>query len=260
VNGVAMLRRLVAWALPCCLLAGCDRPAAGAGAPAPAADGSPAAAAPGPGTGIEAVLARYLEAALDHVQSPACLRRDQDDWMARARSACGDDAACLDRARAGRARALEGLLPGAVLEAGAALDGADDADDGVRLLAVAGDPSDDDPADATTTVEGRPYEAEGGFLLVDDGFDEVAYAEFESLLGDEDALRERYGEAPVVFRGLRGALSAQPFDVGGLAAIDAVGARGGWLRVQGRPVEDVDGLPHFDGTGCVLVYGFDPGA
>ena len=46
----------------------------------------------------------------------------------------------------------------------------------------------------------------------------------------------------------------------GLAAIDAVGARGGWLRVQGRPVEDVDGLPHFDGTGCVIVYGFDPGA
>jgi|GEM_PF-1754027 len=238
-----------AWLLPCCLLAACGGPQqAPGGFAGPPEEGSPAATAPG---GLpQQVLERNFQAALQSVQSPACLRRDQEAWEARTRQSCGGDAACLDRSRIARARLLEGLLPGALLDDGAGAQ-ADD-DDGARLIAVVGNDPGADGREAE--AEGRPYESEGGFLLAGDGFDAGAFAEFESMLGDEDALRARYGDGPVVFEGLRATLSVEPFDGAGLAVIESVAVRGGSLRVRGTAAYDADGVPAFGGDGCLFVY------
>src|SRR5690606_28772795 len=73
-------------------------------------------------------------------------------------------------------------------------------------------------------LEGQPRETEGGYVLTGPGFDAEAWDAFEALLGDEDALRARFGDGPIVLPGLSGALPAQLLDVGDLAAIDAVAA------------------------------------
>lgn len=204
-----------------------------------------------------ALLDRYLASALQRVQSPACLQQDQHDWQARTDARCAGDAACLASARGERAAQLEGLVPGALLDAATPLPAAP----GGRLLAVAGgqgDPQQVEPLPLEqVTLEGRPREAEGGFLLAGDDFDAEAYETFESLLGDEAGLRAHFGEGPILLKGVSGALPAQVLDVGDLAAVESVLAQGGRLRVRGWASPEHDGVPTIDGTGCVFIHGHD---
>lgn len=251
------MRPVLAALLPALLLAGCSRPPE----PVPAAsptDSPVAVAATGTAPAPAQVLASHLQAALARVPAPACLAHDQRDWQAEAERSCRGDAGCLAREQLARVAVLEGLLPGVVLDAGvAALAPAGTA----RLLTVvggSGDPARAEPLPLEPVIlEGQPRETEGGYVLTGPGFDAEAWDAFEALLGDEDALRARFGDGPIVLPGLSGALPAQLLDVGDLAAIDAVAAQGGRLRVRGWAVPEPDAVPTIDGTGCVFVYALE---
>lgn len=272
--------RILLHALPWLLLAGCADPAAPR-LGQPAAPDAPEAPAPGIGTPADASgagpaaaaadladagarLARYLAAAEARVSAPACLREDQQAWETQTQQRCGTDTACLDLARDARAAVLEGLVPGALLEAGGA-PGADVA--GGRLLVVAGGGDGDGDGvggtgtDAPVIVEiaGVPRETDGGVMLTGAGFDAEAYAEFEALLGDEEGMRARFGDGPLVFTGVAGAFPTLAFDVGDLAAIESAVAGGRHLRVRGW-ASPGDEPPTLDAGRCLLVHDLGSGA
>lgn len=249
--------RTTAFALSACLLAGCERQVA----PSAAATDAPAEATAvtmGDTTGdAGSLLDRYLAAALQRVQSPECLQQDQRDWQVQTNDRCAGDAACLAAARGERAALLEGLVPGALLDEAVVLPTAPAG----RLLAVVGDQGDPQQVEPLpleqVTLEGHPREAEGGFVLVGDDFDAEAYDAFESLLGDEAGLRARFGDGPILLKGLSGALPAQILDVGDLAAVESVAGRGGRLRVRGWARPEHDGVSTIDGSGCVFILALD---
>lgn len=241
-------------------LAGC-----GERSGAPSSSAAPAAASTAPAAGSSGndghrdhggadALARIYPAALDLVASPDCLRQDQDAWEAATAQACAGDATCTATARSARADQLAGLLPGAAL----------DAHDEVAvpvvlpvLLAVAGgEPDPEAGAGLPDPVEirGRPLETEGGYALAGPDFDAAAWEDFEALLGDEEALAARFGDGPVVIRGLAGSFPAMGLQDRGLAAIDAVVAGGGELLVRGAAVPEPEAPPALDPRACLYVY------
>lgn len=248
-------RALVPPALAAALLVACGGDA-GSVAGAAAGNASPAEAEAAAPAGGDEALARALEAATGLVASPECLREDQAAWEAATARDCGGDAACRAAAREARLLELSGLLPGIALPAGA-----EPGPGGPRLLAVAGGDADPDGGDDPlhpVELRGRPLETEGGYVLAGPDFDAGAWEAFEALLGDEEAFQARFGDGPAVIPGLQGSFPAMTLDDRSLAAIDAVAAAGGQLRVRGAAVPDPDGPPALDLRACMFVY--DAGA
>lgn len=199
------------------------------------------------------LLARYLDIVLTRVASPGCLREDQAAWEAQTQARCGADAACLDAARRARARAFEGLVPGAALDRRLETLPADDT---AQLLFAGGSVQPQEaggPQPVAVTLEGTPYEDEGGFLLTAEGFDADAHAEFNALLGDEAAIEARFGDGEVLNAGVVGILPAGVFDEAALAFLQAPMARDSRLRVRGW-AEPADGGPIVvNASRCVVV-------
>jgi hypothetical protein len=245
-----------------CWLAACARAPSGEAQPLSPTAVDPPAAVPAEGAGPAAtdaagvdpaqLLARYLGIAASRVASPACLQEDQAAWQVQMETRCGADLACFDAARLARARLLEGVLPGAALER--RLD-ALPADDAPQLLFVGGNPRPDTgeaPAVAVT-LEGVPYEDEGGFLLTGDGFDAQAHEELAALLGDEAAIAARFGDGQALRTGVAGVLPSGVLDDEALAVLQAPAARAMRLRVRGWAQPVPGEPPVVDGERCVVV-------
>ncbi|GAB3511221.1 lysozyme inhibitor LprI family protein [Pseudoxanthomonas daejeonensis] len=205
---------------------------------------------------LDAILARYYARARSSLPRAgrACLAADQRAWLALQRAAC-DSAACLEQAYLLRLDALEGLLPGAVVDrrledypvtGGARLLGVLPAVEGGQL-----------PPGGLEEVlmQGTPVEDEGGYLLVDGRFDRNSWQEFVDLQGDIEAIHARFGEGPVHFTGVAGGFGAGALDDRARAAIEDVAARRGELQVRGWAVYTDAAPPLIDDRRCAFVYG-----
>jgi uncharacterized protein YecT (DUF1311 family) len=204
---------------------------------------------------LDAILGRYYGAASASVDDGArtCLSRQQRQWLGQARNPCAGTA-CLEQAYLQRLAELEPLVPGAVLDRRLE---AYPAVPGPRLLAIlAADAQQPAPADPLQPVriQGRALEDEGGYVLVDDGFDPQAWQDFHQLQGDEAGLRARFGEGPLMLPGVAGSFSGQHLDPRGRAAIGSLIAAGGQLQVSGWAEYTDAAAPAVDSRACAYVH------
>lgn len=213
---------------------------------------------------LDRILGRYHAQAIAVLEpgQRTCLRQSQRRWLGAERGACGADPECLERTYLVRLRELEGLLPGLALERRLDDLPAVPAAPLLAILAPTAPTAQAGGPDATplqpVVVEGVPVEDEGGYLLVDQGFDRAAWEAYAGLLGDEEALRARFGDDPVAaLPGIVGAFGGDRLDPGARAAVDAAAAQGRRLRATGRAAAG-DGPPQLSAAACTFLQRLDP--
>jgi len=203
---------------------------------------------------LDSILGRYYPAVAADMAEPQhrCLAASQRQWredMWRCK-----DPGCVEQAYLRRLAELEGLLPGALVDRHLETY---PAQPWPRLLAVL---PPQEPAAAPPgpplRVEGVPQEDEGGYLLLDTGFDPAAWAEFANLLGDAAALRARFGPAGAPVAGVVASFSGLDLDDRARAMIEGVAAAGGRLRLSGHaaPAQEPDAIPQPDPGQCAFVH------